>query len=358
MGSLTDVANQLVATGKGILASDESVGTLGKRLAKAGVENTENNRRDYRQLFYTAPGIGAHLSGAIMHKEALYQSSSATVPFVQYLSAQGILPGIKVDEGLQPLHDCPGESHTLGLDSLADNCVLYRRQGARFAKWRAALSIGEGRPSATAVDINARELAQYAAVCQARDLVPIVEPEVLIEGTHTVQLQADISSQVISECMAALWRQPGIHLHELLLKPQMAIPGTDASSGSPSPSDVAHHTLDVMRKCVPPAVPGIVFLSGGQSEEQATVNLNQINSAPPESRPWVCTFSFGRALQASVLKIWSADRSHTVQAQKMAVALAAVNGAASVGQYEGAHPSTTSADNLREPFRGWGAASG
>lgn len=352
--NLAEVAQQLTAPGKGLLASDESTPTIGKRLQKAGVENTEENRRDYRQLFYTAPGIGNSISGAILYKETLSQASSDGTPFVDCLQRQGILPGIKVDEGLQPMPNSPSETTTRGLDNLAANARTYHSQGARFAKWRAALRIGDGLPSDAAVEANAAELAQYAAICQATGLVPIVEPEILIEGGHDIGTAAAVSARVISRCIAHLWQQEALSLEAVLLKPQMCISGSEHSGAKAAPAEVAKHTLDVMRRCVPPAVPGIMFLSGGQSEEEATVNLNELNRLAGPSKPWALSFSYGRALQASVLKLWSADRSATQPAQQMAAALAAANGAATCGAYSGPHPSITSADSLRETFRGWG----
>ncbi|KAI7844816.1 hypothetical protein COHA_001695 [Chlorella ohadii] len=372
MSTLEETARHLAAPGKGLLASDESTGTIGKRLEKAGFENTEASgplpascwlneaRRAYRQLFYTAPIGEAGISGAILFKETLYQSADDGTPFVECLRRQGVLPGIKarlgVDEGLVPLEGCPGETSTRGLEGLASACAEYASAGARFAKWRAALKVGGGCPSEKAIEINAAQLAEYAAICQAQGLVPIVEPELLIDGDHTLAQFAEASTRVISRCVAHLW-QKNVVLEATLLKPQMCIPGADHTGEKPTSDVIADETLRVMRRCVPAAVPGIMFLSGGQTEEEATVNLNAINRlAQQQGRaPWSLSFSFGRSLQASVLKLWSEDREgNAQQCRDMAAALARANSQAVLGRYEGPHPSITSqAGSLRETFRGW-----
>ncbi|KAK9839825.1 hypothetical protein WJX81_004472 [Elliptochloris bilobata] len=358
---LCEVAQQLTAPGKGLLASDESTGTIGKRLAKAGILNTEENRRQYRELFYTAD-IGGGISGAILYEEALYQSASDGTPFVECLRQQGVLPGVKVDEGLVPFGEVEGETETRGLGGLAERCRRYRRAGVRFAKWRAALRIsGEHGPSEAAAQRNAEQLAEYAAVCQACGLVPIVEPEVLIDGSHGIERSGAAAERVLQACVAALWRS-NVVLEATLLKPMMVMPGADHTGSCAWPKEVAQATLTALRRSVPPAVPGIMFLSGGLSEEQATVNLNEINRAAAASggAPWRLSFSFGRALQASVLEIWKEDRECVAameRARAMAAALAAANGAASAGRYEaGSHPSILSGGgSLREAFRGWRA---
>ncbi|KAK9806911.1 hypothetical protein WJX72_007233 [[Myrmecia] bisecta] len=354
MEELRATAARLCSRGRGLLASDESTGTIGKRLEKAGLQNTEENRRSYRELFYTAD-IGQYISGVILFKETLLQSTSDGTPFVDCLTRQGVLPGIKVDEGLVPLEGSNGETTTRGLDTLAANCKEYHKQGARFVKWRAALKIDEGCPSEAAVQQNAQQLAEYAAICQACDLVPIVEPELLIDGSHDIHHSAAVSERVISACIAQLW-QHNVVLEGMLLKPQMVLPGADYAGPKATSQEIAQHTLTTMRRCVPPAVPGIMFLSGGQSEEEATVNLNTLNSlaAAEGKAPWALSFSYGRALQASVMKIWSEDQSQKEKARQMAAALAAVNSSATLAKYGGHHPSLTSASgNLREGFRGW-----
>jgi fructose-bisphosphate aldolase, class I len=362
--SLSDIAQYLSQSCKGILASDESTGTIGKRLTSAGIDNTPEERAAYRQLFYTAD-IGHSISGAILFEETLYQSHSKTnTSFVTHLLHQGVLPGVKVDKGLIPLPSFDsntainivnGETRTKGLDTLDASCKEYIKAGARFTKWRAALKVP---PSPLALDINASELAMYAAICQANNLVPLVEPELLIDGQHTLEQAQIASAQTLQATIAALWRQPGISFDGLLLKPQMVVPGGDCPNhNKPSPESVAIYTVDVMRQVVPPAIPGIMFLSGGQTEEEATLNLNAINAyamCNNNRTPWSLSFSFGRALQASVLKIWSEERDEE-KAKKMAEELARVNGLATTGSYSGPHPSILSGGrgSLREDFRGW-----
>mmetsp|Transcript_23060 Transcript_23060/g.64048 ORF Transcript_23060/g.64048 Transcript_23060/m.64048 type:complete len:368 (-) Transcript_23060:131-1234(-) len=354
-------ASALCAPGSGLLASDESNGTIGKRLVKAGLQNDEETRRAYRELFYTAD-LGGSISGAIMYKETLSQSASDGRTFVACLSAQGILAGIKVDEGLTPLEGYPGQTTTRGLENLASNCDKYHKQGARFAKWRAALSLKDGCIPEAAIEKNAEQLAEYAAICQGKNIVPVVEPEILIDGTHDIRTFAEASERVISSCVAQLWRK-NVLLEGCLFKPQMIIPGADFPGPKALPDEVGAHTLRVARRCVPPAIPGIMFLSGGQTEEECTINLNAINKlAKADScAPWALSFSFGRALQASVLKLWSEDVSNTDSAKEMAAALARVNGQAAMGMFDvrGQHPSVLeSSGTLREDFRGWSATDG
>lgn len=353
---LAEVASKLAAPGKGLLASDESTGTIGKRLEKVGKENTEENRRSYRELYYTAP-IGEYISGVIMYKETLYQSTTDGKRFVNCLEEQGVMPGIKVDEGLEPLaQGREGETHTKGLEVLEASCKEYVKGGAKFAKWRATLKIAEGCPTEAAIETNAQELAAYALICQKCGLVPIVEPEILIDGTYSITDSAAVSERVISACYKEMWRN-GASLEGSLLKPQMVIQGADCPLPKPSPHDVAHYTVRTLRRVVPPAVPGVMFLSGGQSEEEATVNLQAINlEAKTVGRcPWSLSFSYGRALQHSVLKMWSADPTKTSEAQHLAVALARVNSEAALGRYQpGSHPSLEPPSaHLRETFRGW-----
>lgn len=353
MCSLVETAEALCAPGKGLLASDESTGTIGKRFQKYGIENTEDNRRAYRELFYTAD-VGQYYSGAIMYKETLYQNASDGRPFKEILTSKGVQPGIKVDEGLSPIPGTAGETETKGMEVLAEACKEYVAAGAKFTKWRAALKVGGGCPSDKAIEVNARQLAQYAKICQEAGLVPVVEPEILIDGDHTQQQFGDVSEKVISACVVELWRQ-GVQLEACLLKPQMIIPGTECPSGKVGPEAVAEATLRVMRRVVPAAIPGIMFLSGGQTEEEATLNLDALNRLANSSGrvPWAMSFSFGRALQASVLQSWSASPSNTAEAKRLAAAVAAANSAAARGQYEGPHPSITSKASLHETFRGW-----
>lgn len=350
---LIQIARALVAPGKGILASDESPSTLGRRLEKHGISNTEEHRRQYRELFYTAD-IGEAISGAILFPEALYQNCSRGRPFVQCLHDQGVLVGVKVDEGLQPLEEGSKETETRGIEGLGDRCREYYAKGARFAKWRAALKVP---PSDNAVQINALQLAEYAYICQSSGLVPIVEPELLIDGEHDVLMAEAATVKVISACIAALCGR-GVLLDAILLKPQMVIPGINATVSKPGSKEVALNTLRALRRCVPPAVPGIVFLSGGQSEAEATINLNTINEQAhingPGYAPWSLSFSFGRALQASVLELWSKNREDGQACRHMARQLAQVNGLAVLGKYSGPHPSLKAVEaSLQETFRGW-----
>lgn len=348
IAELISIAQALAAPGKGILASDESPSTLGKRLEKAGVENTEENRRKYRELFYTAP-IGGSISGAILFPEALLQSASDGTPFVQCLNDRGVLPGVKVDEGLRPMEGYPGETDTRGLQGLENRCREYRRQGARFAKWRAALRVP---PSEATIEANAAQLAEYAVICHAAGLVPIVEPELLIDGAHDADAFETATVAAVGACIAHLLRR-NIALEAVLLKPQMVIPGIEWPGPRPGPEEVATRTLRALRQCVPPSIPGIMFLSGGQSEAEATRNLNKINAEKGDA-PWALSFSFGRALQASVLKLWTEQGADIEACREMAAAIANANGQATLGKFTGSHPSVTSpSESLQESFRGW-----
>ncbi|OSX68277.1 hypothetical protein BU14_3097s0001, partial [Porphyra umbilicalis] len=358
VAALAATAAALCRPGRGILASDESTGTLGKRLAKAGVENSEENRRAYRQLFYTAPGIEAGLSGAILFHEAVYQADGDGVGFVDGLTAKGILVGIKLDRGLVPLppgrhaaavDGAPVETTTSGLDGLAERCAAYYAAGVRFAKWRCLLVIhpAAGLPSPTAIADNAVGLARYAVTAQAAGLVPIIEPEITIDGAHTAATAAAVMEEVLSVVYRTLVAY-GVALEGTLLKPQMALPGVDHPAfGSIPPAEVARLTLRSLRRTVPPAVPGVVFLSGGQSEARSTDCLNAINLAarggvagggPTAAAPWALSFSFGRALQSTVLRLWVGGDAPA--AQRAATALAVINGRATTGSVgaDEAHP--------------------
>ncbi|KXZ43103.1 hypothetical protein GPECTOR_102g56 [Gonium pectorale] len=299
MADLATVAAALSAPGKGLLASDESTGTIGKRLEKAGLPNTEDIRRAYRELYYTTPGMGQYISGVIMFKETLLQSTADGRRFVDVLAEQGILAGIKVDEGLAPLPDGgDGETYTRGLEGLEAACREYVAAGAKFAKWRATIKVSDVLPTDLAVERNADDLARYAKICQECGLVPVVEPEILIDGAHSQERFGAVTERVVGATVAALWRH-GVALEGCLLKPQMVIPGAEAEGGPLPPGQVARATVAALRRVVPPAIPGIMFLSGGQSEEEATANLNAINlEAQAAGRcPWALSFSFGRALQ-------------------------------------------------------------
>uniref|UniRef100_A0A7S0WS82 fructose-bisphosphate aldolase n=1 Tax=Chlamydomonas leiostraca TaxID=1034604 RepID=A0A7S0WS82_9CHLO len=277
---------------------------------------------------------------------------------VAVLNEQGIAPGIKVDEGLVPLEGgLEGETWTKGLENLAAAAREYKAQGAEFAKWRATIKVQQGGPSDKAIERNAEDLASYAAICQVSGLVPIVEPEILIDGHHDIGRFQAVTERVIAETFTHMWRK-GVHLEGALLKPQMVIPGADYAGGKATPEEVAHHTVTALRRVVPPALPGILFLSGGQSEEEATLNLNAINVAARQMgrAPWSLSFSYGRALQHSVLKTWAANQAAVADAQAMALALAEANSRAALGNYSGPHPTTASTESLRENFRGWSGA--
>lgn len=332
LDELRATAKYIATRGKGILASDESNATTGKRLNSVGVDNTEDNRRAWRELLYTAPGLGQYISGAIMFDETLFQSSAGGVQFVDILKKQGIVPGIKVDTGLEVIPGTDGETSTQGLDGLGERCARYYKQGARFAKWRAVLKVGA---STTAILENAHGLARYAQIAQANGLVPIVEPEVTLgPGTYTIEDNAYWSEKIYSHVMRLL-NEYGVVLDAILLKPNMCLPGLDAPTASPA--DVAKYTTRTMLRSIPPAVPGIHFLSGGMSEEESTLNLQALQEACPNS-PWSLTFSYGRALQATTLKTWSGKKENVGKAQDILVQLAKANSEAQLGKYKGPHP--------------------
>ncbi|KAL3677758.1 hypothetical protein R1sor_020714 [Riccia sorocarpa] len=326
----------IAAPGKGILASDESNATTGKRLATVGLDNTEANRQAWRELLYTAPGLGDYISGCIMFDETLFQSTRDGRQFVDVLKSQGIVPGIKVDTGLQPIDGTDGETATQGLDGLGERCRRYYQQGARFAKWRAVIKVdSEKHPSSTAIIENAHGLARYAQICQANGLVPIVEPEVTLgDGDYSIERTAYISEKVNSHVFRFL-NEYNVILEGILLKPNMILPGLDVPT--PAPEEVAKYTVRTMLRSIPAAVPGIHFLSGGMSEEEATLNLNALQAYGPT--PWSLTFSYGRALQSSTLKTWSGKEENWKAAQDRLVALAKANSEAQLGKYTGPHPS-------------------
>lgn len=322
-------ARQLVAPGKGILAADESTPTMAKRLARIGVESTEEHRRRYRQLLLGTPGIGEHISGVILFDETTRQLTDDGRPLPDLLREHGVIPGIKVDRGTTPLTGFPGEVVTEGLDGLRARLAEYAGAGLRFAKWRAVLRIGEGRPTATAIEVNAHVLARYAALAQEAGLVPIVEPEVLMDGPHDLARCAEVTAETLR---AVYGRLAGhrVVLEATLLKPNMVVPGTECPVRA-TPAQVAEATLRTLRETVPAAVPGIVFLSGGQSDEEATANLDALNRGG--SQPWELSFSFGRALQAPVLSAWAGDDAHEEAARAALLHRAAMNGAARRGRY-------------------------
>jgi fructose-bisphosphate aldolase class I len=329
LAQMCRTAEELVAPGRGILAADESTPTIRKRLAAVGVESTEENRRAYRELLFTTEGIGRYISGVILFDETIRQRTREGRPFVQVLDQAGVIPGIKVDRGTTPLAGFPGEVVTEGLDGLRDRFTEYAGLGARFAKWRAVIRIAEDRPTATCIEANAQALARYAALAQEAGLVPIVEPEVLMDGAHSLERCAEVTVQVLRSVYAQLAAHR-IVLEASLLKPNMVIAGQECF-GRSDPEEVAEATIGVLRQAVPVAFPGIVFLSGGQSDLVATANLDALNRRAPQ--PWELSFSFGRALQAPVLQAWGGDDGHRAAAQTALLHRAAMNGAARRGQY-------------------------
>jgi fructose-bisphosphate aldolase, class I len=326
---LEQTARALVAPGKGILAADESDGTIKKRFDSIQVESTEESRRAYRELLFTTPGMEEHISGVILYDETIRQSSADGIPFPELLASKGVIPGIKVDKGAKPLALAEGETVTEGLDGLRDRLVEYRDLGARFAKWRATYSIAEDLPSEYCVWVNAHALARYAALCQEAGLVPIVEPEVLQEGTHSLEESAKATGRVLQAVYQELHDQR-VDLRGTLLKPNMVLSGYSATSRA-GIEEVAEATLDVLYKHVPAAVPGIVFLSGGQSDEDATAHLNAMNARGPH--PWELSFSYGRALQSPALKAWAGEESNVPAAQAAFAHRAKMNGLARSGSY-------------------------
>ncbi|MDQ4019838.1 MAG: fructose-bisphosphate aldolase class I [Actinomycetota bacterium] len=327
--ALNQTARDLVAGGKGILAADESTGTIKKRFDSIGVESTEENRRFYRQLLFTAPGGSDYISGVILFDETIRQSADDGTPFPQLLASEGIIPGIKVDTGAKPLALAEGETITEGLDGLRERFADYRELGARFAKWRATYSIGGGRPSEYCVWTNAHALARYAALAQEADLVPIVEPEVLQDGTHTIEESLKATGRVLQAVFTELHDQR-VDLRGVLLKPNMVLSGYEASDRAGF-DDVADATLECLYRHVPAALPGIVFLSGGQTDEDATAHLNAMNQRGPH--PWQLSFSYGRALQAPALKAWGGNEENLEAAQQAYLHRARLNGAARSGSY-------------------------
>ncbi|KAG7462043.1 hypothetical protein MATL_G00198280 [Megalops atlanticus] len=329
---LATIAQRIVAPGKGILAADESVGTMGKRLQKINVENTEENRRCFRDLLFSVnPSIANSIGGVIFFHETLYQKSDKGVPFPQLIKEKGIVVGIKVDKGTAGLNGTDGETTTQGLDGLSERCAQYKKDGCDFAKWRCVLKISDGCPSALAIAENANVLARYASICQQNGLVPIVEPEILPDGDHDLQRCQYVTEKVLAAVYKAL-SDHHVYLEGTLLKPNMVTAGHSCPKKY-TPQEVAMATVTALRRTVPASVPGICFLSGGQSEEEASLNLNAINQTPLH-RPWKLTFSYGRALQASALAAWQGKPGNKQAGQEAFVIRAKINGLASKGEYQ------------------------
>ncbi|CAG0920697.1 unnamed protein product [Notodromas monacha] len=328
---LKQIAEAIVAPGKGILAADESTATCGKRFSGIGVENTEENRRLYRQLLFTADdAVTQNISGVILYHETLYQKTDDGTPFVEVLKKKNIIPGIKVDKGVVPLLGSEDECTTQGLDDLQQRCAQYKKDGCQFAKWRCVLKISKNTPSYQAILENANVLARYASICQSERIVPIVEPEVLPDGDHDVDRAQKVTETVLAAVYKAL-NDHHVYLEGTLLKPNMVTSGQSCPKKSTF-LDNARATVLALSRTVPPAVTGVTFLSGGQSEEEATVNLNAINTIPLR-KPWALTFSYGRALQASVLKAWGGKKENVPAAQQELIKRAKANGDAAQGKY-------------------------
>jgi fructose-bisphosphate aldolase, class I len=327
---LARTAEAMVSKGKGILAADESSGTIRKRFDAIRLESTEEHRRNYRELLFTAPGAEQAISGVILYDETIRQKTREGTPFPQYLAEHGMIPGIKVDLGAKPLAGFPGETITEGLDGLRERLIEYHSLGARFAKWRAVIDIADGVPTPFGIEANAHALARYAALCQENGIVPIVEPEVLMDGAHSIERCEEVTNATLDAVFHQLFAHR-VHLEGMILKPNMVISGKKAGNRAP-PEAVAEATVRTLKRHVPPAVPGIAFLSGGQSSTEATLHLSLMNRLGP--LPWALTFSYGRALQDTALKAWGGDAATFAAGQKEFARRARLNGLATAGRYE------------------------
>jgi fructose-bisphosphate aldolase class I len=327
---LAETAQAMVAPGKGIIAIDESTTTIKKRFDGVGIECTEENRRAYREMLLGTPNLGEHISGAILFDETIRQSTKDGVPFTRLMMDNGIIPGIKVDKGTHALAGFPGEVVTEGLDGLRARLEEYYRLGARFAKWRAVINIGDDIPTGTCIDANAHALARYAALCQEQGLVPMVEPEVIMDGSHDIDTCYEVTEVTLRSLFASLYEH-NVMLEGTILKASMVIPGT-TSGEKASIEEVAAATLQVLKSTVPATLPGIVFLSGGQSDEDATAHLDAMNRMG--AKPWPLSFSYGRAMQSAALKLWAQDLTGNVDAARKTVfERARDNGLAALGQW-------------------------
>jgi len=330
LSELNKVARAMVTPGKGILAADESSGTIKKRFDAIKVESTEESRRDYREMLFRATeAMSKYVSGVILYDETIWQNAKDGTPLVKLIEQAGAIPGIKVDEGTQALPACPGELVTKGLDKLAERLPKYYERGARFAKWRAVIDIGADIPSMTSIRVNAHALARYAAQCQAAQIVPIVEPEVLMDGDHDIDRCYEVTQRVLNKTFQEL-RAQRVELEGMVLKPNMAVSGKKCRKQA-SVEEVAEKTVRLLKACVPAAVPGIAFLSGGQSDEEATAHLNAMNRLGP--LPWPLTFSYGRALQAAPQKAWAGKPENVATGQRAFTHRARMNALASKGEW-------------------------
>jgi fructose-bisphosphate aldolase class I len=342
---LIATARKVATPGKGILAADESTGTIGNRFQKFNLENNRANRRDYRQLLFTTPDLEKYISGAILFEETLFdKADDGKTDLVQFLRDKGIVLGAKVDLGTKVIPGTDKELYTVGLTDLDQRCQKYYKQGARFAKWRAVLEIGKNKPSAISIKETADSLARYASICQANGLVPVVEPEVLMDGDHDIETCAYYTEKVLAACYKSL-SDYHVLLEGTLLKPNMVVSGQKCKRQA-SPAEVGAWTVKVLQRTVPPAVPGVTFLSGGQSEEEASLNLNAINAPGLGARPWNLSFSYGRALQQSCLKAWAGKKENTKAAQQAFMSRARANGEAALGKYKGDAASADSKKSL------------
>jgi fructose-bisphosphate aldolase class I len=331
LAELNKIANAMVVPGKGILAADESSGTIKKRFDAIKVESTEDSRRDYREmLFRSKDAMSKYISGVILYDETIWQKAKDGTPLVKLIEQAGAIPGIKVDEGTQALPNCPGELVTVGLDKLAERLKKYYDQGARFAKWRAVIDIGAGIPTMTAISVNAHALARYAALCQQAQIVPIVEPEVLMDGDHDIDRCYEVTQRVLNKTFQEL-RVQRVALEGMILKPNMAISGKKSGKQA-GVEEVAEKTIRLLKSCVPAAVPGVAFLSGGQSDQEATVHLDAMNRIG--NLPWKLTFSYGRALQAAPQKAWSGKAENVGAGQQAFTHRAQMNSLASKGEWK------------------------
>ena len=337
---LIQTAKEICAPGKGILAADESTGTIGKRFAGINVENNHENRQAYRELLFTAPGIEEHISGVIMFDETVRDSCKDGKKFTELLRSRNIHCGIKVDTGLVEIGGTDAETATQGLDGLGKRCAEYYSMGCRFAKWRAVLKIGGGCPSEVAIRETAHSLARYGSICQQNGLVPIIEPEILQDGEHDIDVCAAVSERVFSAVMSELFNQR-LLIEGLLLKPNMVTPGASCAKRNTA-EEIAWLTVRTLSRSIVPALPGVTFLSGGQSEEEASLNLNAMNALKGVAKPWALTFSYGRALQSSVLKAWQGKAENVAAAQAALLERAKSNGQAAKGEYKGGSGSTES----------------
>jgi len=332
IGELNAIARAMVAKNRGLLAADESTSTIKKRFDTIKLESTEENRRAYREMLFTAPGAAAYISGVILYDETLRQKTKDGVPFPTYLAKAGMIPGIKVDLGAKPLAGHPGETMTEGLDGLRERFAEYHKLGARFAKWRAVINIDSGIPSSYAINANAEGLARYAALAQEAGIVPIVEPEVLMDGAHPLERCEEVTNAVLDSVFSHLFAARVV-MEGMILKPNMVIPGKKCADQA-TPERIAEATVRTLKRQVPPAVPGIAFLSGGQSPVDATSHLNLMHAAGP--LPWALTFSYGRALQEDALNAWAGKPSGFAGGQKELAKRAKLNGLAAVGEYSAA----------------------